>query len=258
MPRSKPITGMLGGIGVGIVLAISVPSLAAGDAGSAPYSGQPLPALATLAPDAAPRTVTVSGSATVTTSPDEAIISLGVQTEASSAEDALHENASRMLDVLRALAGLDLKEDDVATTGVSLYPTYNSSGTSIAGYQASNTISVTFHDLSVIGKAIDAAVEAGANLSSGITFQMSDANRGDEQALAAAVADARSKATAMAAASDAQLGQVVSVAETSSPVYYPPMPYYAEAGAADMAVSTPVDPPTLQTQVTVQVSWELI
>jgi uncharacterized protein YggE len=88
-------------------------------------------------------------------------------------------------------------------------------------------------------------------------FQMSPANRGSEQALAAAIADARSKASAMAAATDAQLGEVRTMTESGSPSIYPPMPYDTAVAGAE-AASTPVNPPTLETQVSVQVTWALI
>jgi uncharacterized protein len=249
------MAGMLSGIAVGVVLALSVPSFASGGSPSGISAPQPIAVTATPAPGA--RTVSVTGTATVRSTPDEAVVSFGVQTQAPSAEDAMRENGTRMVSVLRALAGLGVKDDDIATAGVNLYPSYGSDGTNISGYQASNEVSVTFHDMNQIGHAIDVAVKAGANLTNGVTFQMSPANRGSEQALATAIADARSKASAMAAATDAQLGQVLTVAETGSPSIYRPMPYDTAVAGAE-AASTPVMPPTLETQVSVQVTWELI
>ena len=250
------MAGMLSGIVVGVVLALSVPSFASGGDASGISSQQPIAVTATAAPDMAQRTVSVTGTASVRSAPDEAVVTFGVQTQAPSAEDAMRENGTRMDSVLGALADLGVKDDDIATAGVNLYPSYGSDGTNISGYQASNEVSVTFHDLNQIGHAIDVAVKAGANLANGVTFQMSPANRGSEQALATAIADARSKASAMADATDAQLGQVLTMTESGSPSTYPPMPYAAVAGAEDSA--TPVNPPTLETQVSVQVTWELI
>jgi uncharacterized protein len=250
------LTGMLSGVAVGVVLALSAPSFAS-SGGSPGVSTTQVPAApATVDPAADRRTVSVTGTATMRSTPDEAVVSFGVQTESSSAEDAMRENASRMVSVLDALADLGVRDGDISTAGVTLYPSYGSSGTNISGYQASNQVSVTFHDLGVIGRAIDAAVKAGANLTNGVVFQMSPASRGNEQALAAAVADARSKASAVAVAAEAQLGQVLTVSETG-PSFPPPMPYEG-AMAADAAAATPVNPPTLETQISVQVTWALI
>jgi len=75
-------------------------------------------------------------------------------------------------------------------------------------------------------------------------------------ALAAAVADARSKAEALATAGGAQLGQVMTIQETSasSP---PPIFYDRGMAASSAAVPTPVSPPTLESQVSVTVVWTL-
>jgi hypothetical protein len=98
-------------------------------------------------------------------------------------------------------------------------------------------------------------VGAGANLSNGIQFQLSDQNQGVEQALAEAVANARVKAEALASASDTSLGSVVTITEGTTP-QYPPVPFAADAGRAE--ASTPISPPTLETQVTVTVVWSLV
>ncbi len=257
MARTGRLTGMLGGIAVGVVLALSVPSFAASGASPGVSAPQPLASNSTVAPVDL-RTVSVTGTAILRSTPDEAIVSFGVQTESSSAEDAMRQNTTRMLSVLRALADLGVKDGDISTTGVNLYPSYDPNGTSVSGYTASNQVSVTFHDLGLIGRAIDAAVKAGANLTNGIMFQMSPANRGSEQALAGAVADARSKASAVAVAADAQLGQVLTVSETGAPSTYPPMPYDGAMAAGGEVAPTPVNPPTLETQISVQVTWALI
>jgi uncharacterized protein YggE len=258
MAGKRRFAGMLGGIAVGIVLALSVPSFASSGGSPGASAAQPLTSPATAAPSVDRRTVSVTGTATLRSTPDEAVVSFGVQTESSSAEDALRENGTRMVSVLRALADLGAKDGDVSTTGVNLYPTYGANGASISTYQATNQVSVTFHDLGLIGRAIDAAVKGGANLTNGVMFQMSPANRGDEQALAAAVADARSKASAVADAAQAQLGQVLTVTETGTPSVPPPMPYEGAVAASDARAPTPVNPPTLETQVSVQVTWELL
>lgn len=248
----------IAGTVLGVVLALSLPSFA-GSAGkpSAPVS-QPLPPIGSPEPATGPaRTVTVSGTATIRSRPDEALVDLGVQTQGGSAEATLNQNAARMNDVLDALAGLGIKGNDVATSAVSLYPTYGSSGQTITGYQATDQVEVTIHDLSLVGKAIDAAVRAGANVSNGISFRLSDQNKGVTDALAAAVENARAKAEALATAGGTQLGPVVSIDEISEP-QYPPLPYVGAAIATGAEVApTPVQPPTLETQVSVTVVWSL-
>jgi uncharacterized protein YggE len=80
--------------------------------------------------------VTVNGTATIKAAPDEAVISLGVQTQAATAQGAITQNAERMMAVLQALVGQGIGRDDIATSYVSLYPTYGNTGMEITGYQA--------------------------------------------------------------------------------------------------------------------------
>ena len=240
----KRVGYMVAGVVLGAIVALQVPSLAQ-DAGSTDST-------------TTQRTVTVVGTATIKAAPDEAVISLGVQTQAATAQGALNQNAVKMMAVLQALVGQGIGKDDIATSYVSLYPTYSNGGMEITGYQAANQFDVTVRDMNKVGPVIDAGVDAGANLSSGISFRLSDQNHGVNEALQAAVGDARSKAETLAAAGEAQLGQVVTITEMSSPSSVPPIYYERDAMAgADGAVSTPIQPPTLETQVSVSVTWEL-
>ena len=238
----KRIGYISAGVVLGTIVALTLPSLAQ-DTGST-GSGT------------ADRTVTVNGTATIKAKPDEAIVGLGVQTQANTAQGALSENAIKMTALIASLMDKGIAKDDIATSYVSIYPTYGNNGMDITGYQAVNQVDVTVRDISKVGEVIDDAVRAGANLSNGITFQLSDENQGVNEALSAAVANARSKAETLAGAGDAQLGQVVSIQEGSG--YTPPIYYGREmaAGAMDSA-STPIQPPTLETQVSVTVTWAL-
>jgi uncharacterized protein YggE len=232
------------GVVLGVIVALTLPSLAQ-DTGPQNTG-------------TADRTVTVTGSATIKAMPDEAVVSLGVQTQADTAQGAMSANAVKMTALIASLTDNGIARDDIATNYVSIYPTYGNSGTDITGYQAENEVNVTLHQIAKVGEVIDDAVKAGANLSNGITFQLSDENQGVNQALEDAVANARSKAETLAGAGDAQLGQVVSIQESSAGST-PPIYYGRDMAAGAVAdVSTPIQPPTLETQVSVTVTWSLV
>lgn len=229
------------GLVAGLAIAIALPTVA-----------QESPSPGT---DSTDRTVSTNGIAIVRSAPDEALLTLGVRTDADTAEQAMNENAQRMSDVIAALLDAGLDRDDLATASISLYPRWNDTGSSVDGFTAENQVTATIRDLARVGAIIDRGVAAGANLTSGITFQVSDQNAAAEQALAEAVADARRKAEILASAGGAELGAVVSISEVSSSV--PPPIYYGEERlAADAA--TPVLPPTLESGVSVNVVWALV
>ncbi|MEW6059225.1 MAG: SIMPL domain-containing protein [Actinomycetota bacterium] len=230
------VAGML----LGLVAALAIPS----------FAQTPSP---TPSPAISDRTVTVTGTAIIRSSPDKAVVTLGVRTQAESAQKAMEENADKMSRVMEALSDAGLEEGDIATAWVNLYPNYDEHGLVVVSYTAENQVDATVHDMDEVGEVIDTAVAAGANLAGGISFQLSDRDKGVDRALQAAVADARSKAEILAAAGGATLGSVISITETgastSSPVYY--------RDEAVAAATTPVSPPTLETQVSVAVVWSL-
>jgi uncharacterized protein YggE len=230
----------LGGLALGVAVALMLPTFA-----------QESPSPQTGSTD---RTVSTTGVAIVRSAPDEALIGLGVTTDADTAQQAMDENAAHMNDVIAALLDAGLDRSDLATSSISLYPRWDDSGTTVIGFTAQNDITATVRDLDRVGALIDRGIEAGANVMNGVTFQLSSSNRGADQALGAAVADARRKAELLAAAAGADLGSVVSVTEVSS-ASTPPILYARDAMAAG---PTPVLPPTLETQVSVSVVWSLV
>ena len=160
-----------------------------------------------------------------------------------------------MGDVIGALLDAGLDEANLATASINLYPRWDDTGTTVVGFTAENQVTATVRDLDRVGAIIDRGVGAGANLASGITFRVSNGNEAADRALAEAVADARRKAELLAAAADAELGAVASITEVSS-ASQPPI-FYADAATSGGAV-TPVLPPTLESQVSVNVVWSLV
>lgn len=204
------------------------------------------------------KTLQVTGVGTVSAQPDQAIIVLGVQTQAATATQASSENADAMASVLSALANLGIDKDSVKTVSYSLTPIYDykqdqTSPPKIVGYAARNAIQITLSDFSLVGKALDAAINAGANEVQGVMFTLSNKALGDveKQALQVAVQDADSKAKAVASSLGVTLLGPISV--TPGYVYQPLM--YEKASVA--ASQTPIQPGTLEVTVNVQVTYQI-
>jgi uncharacterized protein YggE len=185
------------------------------------------------------KSITVSGSGRVSTVPDRAELSFGVTTQARTASAAMRENAAAMTKVIAALKDAGVAAADIQTQFVEVSPRTNDNGDAIVGYTASNSVSASVRTLANVGAVIDAGVEAGANTVSGPNLTRSDSASLYLRALRAAIADARAKAQAIAAASHVKLGRVVMVVEGSSS----PVPFTADK-AANAPASTPVEPGT--------------
>ena len=230
----------ISGIVLGLVVALSLPTLAQEDPAQ---------------PGTYDRTVSTTGVAIVRSAPDEALITLGVHTDADTAQAAMDRNAELMADVIASLLDAGLIEDQLATSSLSLWPTWGIDGQEVVGFTAENQVTATVRDLDRLGSIIDRAVASGANLSSGITFRVSENSAAADAALTEAVADARRKADLLAQAGGASLGEVITIAEASSGGISPPVLYAEDLAGADRA--TQVLPPTLESQVSVSVTWSL-
>jgi uncharacterized protein YggE len=210
------------------------------------------PALAQVIPPAA---ISVTGEATVSVPPDLAEIDGGVTSEAKTAREASEANNAAMGKVLQALKGAGIEQKDIQTSRLSLQPQSapNRSGPSaIAGYRASNRVTVRVRDVTKVAGVIDTLVGAGANEIGGIHFVVSQASKLLDEARERAVADARRKAEIYARAAGVTLGAPLGISEEGNSA---PAPY--RRMAAGMAASAPVAQGEETLQVTVSVSWAI-
>jgi uncharacterized protein len=202
--------------------------------------------------DAAPGTLSVLGTGEVTTTPDTAKVSAGVTTQAPSAADAIAANADEMSKVIAALKRAGVAGKDLQTEFVSVNPRYDDNGQAIVGYSASNSVSAVVRELSNVGDVIDAAVAAGANNVSGPSLARDDQDELYRDALEAAVANARQKATALAQAAGVSLGKIRSLNE--SPQSAGPVMFDALAARE---AATPVEPGTAEITAAVSVVFAI-
>jgi hypothetical protein len=200
--------------------------------------------------------VVASGQATVSVKPDQAKLDVGVVTQAATAQDAAAQNASQVAAVLAQLQNVLGSAADIKTIGYSLNATYRypqGAPPVLTGYTASNTVEVTITDLSLIGRAIDAASQAGANNVQGLQFSVQDAEPPRQQALGLAAKQAKAHAQAIASALGASLGAVV-LAQEGGGI---PVPVLAN-GPTAAATQTPIETGLVQIQATVSIQVELI
>jgi uncharacterized protein YggE len=196
--------------------------------------------------------ITVSGEGTVKTVPDEATFTIGVESQGSSAKEALAANSEQMRRVIAAVRSAGVSKEDVQTQDVSVSADYSDSNR-IDGYSASNSVLVTIRNLSRAGGVLDAASNAGANEVYGPSLSRSDQDAVQEKALHDAVANARKKAEALADAAGVSLGRVTAITEGFSGG---PEPYYADVRASS-SKAAPIEPGTQDVQASVTVTFAI-
>lgn len=198
--------------------------------------------------------ITVTGTGRVESVPNEALFSLGVSTEGATARAALAANSAAMRKVLAALdnAGIDTK--DVKTETVSVGPHYSVDGQSPSGFTARNSVSVRIRDVAKAGSVLDAASQAGANAINGPMLTRTDRDELEAKALEDAVANARTRAGALADAAGVRLGRVTAIVEGFSGG---PEPWLAARVSDEVATSAPIRPGTEEIQATVTVTFAI-
>ena len=174
--------------------------------------------------DSYPRTLSLSGTATVHAQPDQVVFNIGAYTEERTASAAIDENARIMTAVLNAVKEQGVKVENISTAYYSVTPNYNYDAKMVISYQVTNMVQVKISDLSKVGAIIDVASAAGANKVDSISFGLSDAaaNNIKLSAYKAAIADAKAKAEVITQ----NLGiTVTGVQSVSESYYYPQIDY---------------------------------
>lgn len=177
-------------------------------------------------------TLNLSAYGETKVAPDMASISLGVMTEGKTAAEAMQANATRMSAVMASLRKAGIADKDIQTSNLSLNPQYKYQENQpplLIGYQASNNVTITVHDLKRLGAAVDASVTAGANQVQGISFGLEDPTAAENAARAAAVKALVAKADLYAQATGYKVSRLVSLSEGGGYTPQPPMPMAAFA-----------------------------
>ncbi len=142
------------------------------------------------------RTVTVVGEGRVSVAPDTAFATLGIETSGSDVHKAQSSNKAIMIEIIKALKELGVKEKDIQTVNYSIFPEYHWQGTQnvLVGYRVSNQVRVRIESIEKAGTVLEAATARGANVVHGIQFTYSRMHDTYKAALEQALKDAEQKA----------------------------------------------------------------
>ncbi|MEK7129656.1 MAG: SIMPL domain-containing protein [Patescibacteria group bacterium] len=204
-------------------------------------------------------TFSVTGEGKVTVSPDIAIVNAGVQAQAATvktAQDQLNRAINAVSDAVKKL-GVDAR--DIQTTGYTIYPTYDyaSGRQRITGYQASSTLTIKVRDIDRANSVIDAATAAGANQVGGVSFDVDDKAKAQNEAREKAVTQAKQKARDAAKIAGFTLGRIINYSENFGGEPRP-IPLMAKAeGLGGAGVPTQIEPGSSEITVTVTLSFEI-
>lgn len=152
-----------------------------------------------------------SGNGTVQLPPDRATLSVAIESRAREASAAGARNAEIVARVTAALGATGIGGDDITTAHYNVRADWRrQDGERVRnGYVAETLLRIALDDIAAAGKAIDAALDAGANRIDGVQFSSSRADEARREAIALAVQDAMGTAEAMAVAAGGRLGALL-------------------------------------------------
>lgn len=191
--------------------------------------------------------------------PDVAIISAGVVTRATTASQALQQNAQRMERVIAALRRAGVAERDVQTSSINLHPDYRHRDNEqpvVTGYNASNQVTVRFRDIAQSGKILDALVAEGANQINGPQLTIDKPEAALDEARRNAIVVARARAQLYAQATGKRVGRILAISEGGGGYPRPEIMVMARGERGGMA-DTKIVPGEQTLSVSVQVTFEL-
>src|SRR2546428_9184638 len=163
-----------------------------------------------------PRTVHASGEGRISVAPDIARVTIGVDAQDLSLARANADATTRMGKVMGALEKAGVAAKDVRTIryGVDVQRSFEKSTTGVViGYRVVNQVLVTVRDLRRLGGLLDQVVAAGANDVEGLSLEKEDISAERGRALERAMSDARGRASVLAKAAGASLGEALEVNE---------------------------------------------
>jgi uncharacterized protein len=222
-------------------------------------------------PSANLSTLSISSTSTTEVRPDQLSVTLGVETNGTTAQEAVSQNGNLTAQVIAAVRGLVIDENRIETSTYSVLPIYEyipppqpcieiyppppgcETRQEIIGYRATNAVTVTLDvpflrmmtqpapDVNA-GQVIDAAVTAGANRVDGIVFFISPDRQQEirDTLIGEAIANARQRANIAAEALEMTVSGVESA--TIDPIDFPVFSVDLQESSA--AVADSVSAPT--------------
>lgn len=258
--RKLPIASFLGAvITAGLVVA------ACSTGSSAAESTVPPPTVPTIAPRSAEplvsnvRTITVHGVGKKTQAPDQVTVTLGVETQAVTAAEALKANNAKAAELIKVLKARGVLDKNLQTSQLSVYPQFDNTGRKVTGYTVSNIVTATVQDISGTGALIDAAagVAGDAIRVQNLSFSIADTSEALKTARERAVADAKTQAEQLAAAAGVRLGALRAISTSTSSVPVPITQQNVYAPKAADAGSVPIEAGSQEVRAEVDLVFEM-
>ncbi|HKL60084.1 MAG TPA: SIMPL domain-containing protein [Sphaerochaeta sp.] len=198
------------------------------------------------------RTIQVSGSGEVELTADIASFSIQVRELGKTTKEAQSMANEKMASILKALRSSQIEDKDIKTTSLDLRPSYKwvDNTQTLEGQIASQSLSVIVRDLPALGAVIDKLGEiSGISLNS-VRLDKEDKSEALVEARQKAVAAALEKAEIYAMSTNMEVGEPITISESSVANAYEPRAMKMMASESyDMATEIPTGTMTVRSTI---------
>lgn len=168
--------------------------------------------------------ISVSGEGKVKVIPDQATVSVSVETKGNVAKEVKKENDEKIDAVLKLIKKMNLAPADYRTQRVSLNPQYDYEKKKTS-YNATQTIEITVRDLNKYDELMEGLVNQGVNRIDNVLFQSSKLAQYESDARKLAMKDAKHKAEDYVSVLGQKVGRAMTITDNTQS--YTPQPVYA-------------------------------
>lgn len=122
------------------------------------------------------RTITVEAQGKVIVTPDLAMTTMGVTSDAPTVAEAQEKNTGIMNQLTAAVKELGVASEDIQTINYTIYPKYDytEAGQVLLGYEVSQQVRVKIRNLETANEILGIAGKVGANNVGGLEFTIDD------------------------------------------------------------------------------------
>lgn len=202
--------------------------------------------------------ITVEGTADASAIPDIATVTVGIDTEGADVATAQAENSTSMNALIEKVKALGIESRDVQTSYYNVYENTEWDGETYVskGWIVSNQITVKVRNNELVSTMLDVAGQNGATNISGPSFEVEDTEDLKNEMRLAAIADAQTKAAAIAQGLGIELKRVIGFSEWNENDD-DPYRVYAEMGFGGSDGAPTVEPGSEEFTLHVSLTYSL-
>lgn len=176
--------------------------------------------------------INVSGEGKVKVAPDQASISISIETKGTKADDVKKENDKKMDAILKFIKNSNIAKEDYQTQRVSLNPNYDYAKKKY-NYVATQTVQILLKDLAKYDVLMEGLVDEGINRIDNVEFKSSKMKELQSDARKLAVKDAKAKAEDFVSVLGQRVGKAILISDNTQTFVPQPRMYAMKSMAMD-------------------------